>query len=324
MKTSLILSMGALALLASCSSEESVKAPATGAIEFGNLFVNNSTRATDLTNTNIADFTVYGFMGTPAGVVFNGEPVTKVNGIWTYNNLQYWTANQNYWFSGIAPTTNANWTFTPTTEENASAEYNGGGVLAFNNREANGSQDLIYAWSGKVTCETPSTMKKVGLTFNHMLSRVMFTFQNDLKNSNSTFVVRDVKINDAYEEGSIDLTKASPVWSVSKNSLALLFANIGKNIAINTRETTGTNYLIPANYGYNLTFTIDLYQGAQLAATYNHTVTMPEVAMQPGFSYNFVAKINADNINPDEKLYPIEFDVTAVNGFQDADEIVIK
>ena len=51
---------------------------------------------------------------------------------------------------------------------------------------------------------------------------------------------------------------------------------------------------------------------------------MPEVAMQPGFSYNFVAKINADNINPDEKLYPIEFDVTAVNGFQDADEIVIK
>ena len=32
MKKSLILSMGALALLASCSSEESVKAPATGAI----------------------------------------------------------------------------------------------------------------------------------------------------------------------------------------------------------------------------------------------------------------------------------------------------
>lgn len=307
--------MGALALLASCSSEEEVKAPATGAIEFGNLFVNNATRATDITLENLQDFKVYGFMGDPTGVVFDGETVSKGTTGWTYTNLQYWTANKNYWFSGIAPATGANWTFAPITEATTSGDYTGGGVLTFNNQAANGNQDLIYAWSGKVECATPSTMQKVGLTFNHLLSRVMFTFQNDLKNSNTSIVVRKVNITNAYANGTIDLTKAPLAWTVENPTLSLLFSDIQGNIAVNSKATTGTNYLIPTTFGYNLTFTVDLYQGKVLADTYEHTVTMPAVAMQPGYSYNFVAKLNAQNINPEEELYPIEFTVTAVNGF---------
>lgn len=314
MKKQLILGASALLVLASCSNEEKLSTPPTGAIEFGNLFVNNSTRATDLTDTNLEDFRVYGFMGAPAGVLFDGEIVSNTAGVWTYNNLQYWTANQNYWFSAVAPATGANWTFVQTVTE--AAEYNGGGTITFDNAAANGSQDLLYAWSGKVVCETPSTMKKVGLTFDHLLSRVMFTFQNDLKHPNARIVVKNVKINDAYAEGSIDLTKANAAWSVTKPTLALAFSDAQGRIDINTGKSTGTNYLIPANYAYNLTFTVELWQSEQLAATYEHTVTMPAVDMKRGFSYNFVAKLNADNINPDEKLYPIEFDVTAVNGWE--------
>lgn len=315
MKKSLIFGMAAAAMLASCSNEETVKAPATGAIEFGNLFVNNSTRATDLDNTNLKAFKVYGFMNNPAGVVFDGEVVSRTAGVWTYGNLQYWTAGQNYWFSGIAPVENAHWTYTPSAVE--STEYNGGGTIAFNNANAKGQQDLIYAWSGKVACDAPANMKKVGLTFNHLLSRVMFTFQNDLQNSNSTIVVKDVHITNAFAEGSIDLTVANAAWNASGSTLDLAFENIDGNIdAKGTKKSTGTNYLIPAEFGYNMTFTVELYQGSQLAATYKHTVTMPKIAMQNGYSYNFVAKLNADNINPAEKLYPIEFDVTAINGFE--------
>ncbi len=322
MKKLLFLGAAALALSAtSCSSDEDVKSPAAGVIEFGDLFVDNATRATDLNNTNLEDFKVWGFMGSPAGVVFDGETVSKTAGVWTYNNLQYWTASKSYWFSGVAPATGAHWTFTPAVAE--AAEYNGGGVLAFNNREANGEQDLIYAWSGKVTCETPSTMKKVGMTFDHMLSRVMFTFQNDMKNVNTTIVVKNVRINDAYEEGSIDMTKANPLWSVSKPTLALGFSDFGGNIAITDKGVTGTNYLIPADHAYNLTFTVELWQGGNLAATYNHDVTMPQVDMQRGYSYNFVTKLNADNIDPAGKLYPIEFEVNAVNDWNDAPDTEI-
>ena len=104
MKKLLFLGAAALALSAtSCSSDEDVKSPAAGVIEFGDLFVDNATRATDLNNTNLEDFKVWGFMGSPAGVVFDGETVSKTAGVWTYNNLQYWTASKSYWFSGVAP-----------------------------------------------------------------------------------------------------------------------------------------------------------------------------------------------------------------------------
>lgn len=324
MKKQLIFGAAALALFASCSNEEKVAAPATGAIEFGNLFINNSTRATDLTLANLEDFKVYGFMGAPSGVIFDGETVSKAAGVWTYSNLQYWTANKNYWFSAVAPATGANWTYTASTIE--APEYNGAGTIAFDNAAANGSQDLLYAWSGKVTCETPSTMKPVGLTFDHLLSRVMFTFQNDLKHPNSRIVVKNVKVNDAFAEGSIDLTKANPAWVASKQTLALAFADAPGRIDINTTGSTGTNYFIPAAAAYSLTFDVELWQGEQLADTYHHSVTMPQVTMGQGHSYNFVAKLNADNINPDEKLYPIEFTVNDVNGWiQEADqEIPVK
>lgn len=316
MKSKFYLGIAALALLTSCANEDEVKSPAAGAIEFGNLFVNNSTRAVDASLANLEDFKVYGFMGTPAGVVFDGEVVSKTAGVWTYGNLQYWTAGNNYWFSAVAPSTDANWQYTPTTVE--AAEYNGGGTLAFDNAAANGEQDLLYAWSGKIVCDAPASMKKVGLTFDHQLSRVMFTFQNDLKNSNTTIVVKDVKINDAFAEGSIDLTKANAAWSTSKPTLALAFGDFGKNIAINTKGSTDTKYLIPANKGYNMTFTVEMYHGANLAGTFYHTVTMPVVDMQRGYSYNFVTKLNEKNINPEYELAPIEFDVTAVNGWENA------
>lgn len=310
MKKQLIFGAAALFMAVGCTNEEKIDMPSKGAIEFGNLFVDNSTRATDLTLENLENFKVYGFMATPAGVVFNGETVSKTAGKWTYNNLQYWTAGQNYWFSAVAPATDAFWSFTPSAVE--AQEYNGGGTIAFNNKDANGSQDLLYAWSNKVVCETPSTMKPVGLTFKHMLSRAMFTFQNDLKHPNARLVVKNVKISNAYEEGSIDLTKANPAWAPSKPTLSLTFADADGRIEINSKKSTGTNYLIPAKAIYDLSFTVELWQSEQLAATYVHSVKMPEVTMLPGNSYNFIAKLNADNVNPDEKLYPIEFDVEAV------------
>ena len=75
--------------------------------------------------------------------------------------------------------------------------------------------------------------------------------------------------------------------------------------------------MISANRAYNLTFTVELYQGGHLAGTYNHTVTVPAVNMLRGYSYNFTAKIDASNVDPDTELRPIEFEVTGVNGFTD-------
>lgn len=326
MRKLIFLGCAAAAVLASCSNEEPVAMPKSSAVSFDNAFVNNSTRATDITAANIEDFNVYAFMGNPAGVVFAGETVTKneTTGEWEYENLQYWTPVNTYWFSAVAPVTGAHWTYAPITE--TADSYLGGGTLSFNNEAANGEQDLLYAWKPSILCES-TTMSKVGFTFDHQLSRVKFTFQNDFNNSLATIVVKDVKITDAVADGTLDLNVAAPAWVCGNGTFTLAFdnyavvdgeGNTNSHIAAKGGQgATGTKYMISANRAYNLTFTVELYQGGHLAGTYNHTVTVPAVNMLRGYSYNFTAKIDASNVDPVTELRPIEFEVTGVNGFVD-------
>lgn len=67
--------------------------------------------------------------------------------------------------------------------------------------------------------------------------------------------------------------------------------------------------MIPATKKYNLTFTVTrVHHG--VTDVYNHNVTLPETTMTQGMSYQFVAKLTAENINPEEELCPIKFTAT--------------
>ena len=118
------------------------------------------------------------------GLIFTGEAVTKgADNAWTYINTQYWTAGKEYWFSAIALTTDAQWTYAV----NSKVE---GGIITFENGD--GTQDLLYAYSGKVSCTTPAEQGAVSFTFNHLLSRVKFNFTNSMGNDNITLKVTEV------------------------------------------------------------------------------------------------------------------------------------
>ena len=43
-----------------------------------------------------------------------------------------------------------------------------------------------------------------------------------------------------------------------------------------------------------------------VTTTYHHTAPIT-TTMEMGMSYNFVANINASNVDPDNELFPIEF-----------------
>ena len=80
-------------------------------------------------------------------------------------------------------------------------------------------------------------------------------------------------------------------------------------------------YLIPANKAYNVTFTVDLYQAGVKLDTYSRTATIPATEMKSGMSYDIKTTLTANNTSDDGKLYPIEFKVTGVEGWDTYNEV---
>lgn len=310
----------ALAGLAACSTDEVVSRPEGAVIGFDNAFVENSTRANDLTAGNF-DFGVYGSVinsQNQQGMIFTNQKVAKDG---TYSPLQYWIAGATYNFVAFAPFTNAQWAYTPTVTTAAE-----NGVLTFDNTGAN--QDLLFATANKTTAATlTATPGKVGFTFDHVLSRVRFTFTNGFTSGgNIKLLVTDVHITDAYAEG--EMAVPAKTWTVEagKKTLNIDFDDVLKaegsketdaRLAEGMTSSTEHFYLIPAEASYEVTFTVALYQAGVLVDTYNHTATL-SYNMQPGYSYDIKATLNPSNTSDEGEIFPIEFQVTGVNGWTNA------
>ena len=302
MKKLFIMGLAAMGMaLTACNSDETVEMAKGNAIGF-KTFVNNSTRAAnDATTTNLESFKVWGLMnkGDKTGTPFVAKEVTKANGTWSYTPPVYWEKDYAYSFVALAP--NEAYTFTAPTAINT------WGSLTFENGD--GETDLIYATAKQETVPANGCPAPVSLTFNHMLSRVRFQFENGMLDG-SKLTVSNVKINDAYTSGTATLAEqlADLTWNPVQGTGAIVFGNAAA-MDPNAKAETAHKYMIPATKKYNLTFTVTrVHHG--VTDTYNHTVTLPETTMTQGLSYQFVAKFTAENINPDQVLCPIQFTAT--------------
>lgn len=302
MKKLFIMGLAAMGLaLTACNSDETVEMAKGNAIGF-KTFVNNSTRAAnDVTTDGLEAFKVWGLMnkGDQTGTPFVGKEVTKANGTWSYQTPVYWEKGYAYSFVALAP--NEAYTFTAPTAINT------WGSLTFDNGD--GETDLIYATAKQETVPANGCPAPVSLTFNHMLSRVRFQFENGMLDG-SKLTVSNVKINDAYTSGTATLAEqlADLTWNPVQGTGAIVFGNAAA-MDSNTKAETAHKYMIPATKKYNLTFTVTrVHHG--VTDVYNHTVTLPETTMTQGLSYQFVAKFTAENINPDQVLCPIQFTAT--------------
>mgnify|MGYP002673068247 CR=1 FL=1 len=300
MKKFFIMGMAAMGLaLTACNNDETVDVAKGNAIGF-NSFVNNSTRATDATNANFESFKVWGLMndGEKTGTPFVGKDVTKANGAWSYGTPVYWEKGYAYSFVALAP--NDAYTFTAPTEINT------WGSLTFANKT--GETDLLYATQKQAAVTGNTCPAPVALTFNHMLSRVRFQFENGMLDG-SELTVTDVKIIDAYTNGTATLAEdlTNLTWATDATTGELTFDNAAKvDIAKDAKCETGHKYMIPATKAYKVTFTVTRNHNG-VTDSYNHSVTLPETTMTQGLSYQFVAKFTANNIDPDNELCPIVF-----------------
>lgn len=315
-KNLFLIGLAAIGMLfASCSNDETVEvAKNQNGIQFKS-FVNNSTRATDLTTNNLTDFQVWGIMkkDNQIGKPFVGTQVTKAGGAWSYGTPVYWEKGYQYSFVAVAPSGVFEMVEAP-------ANYQDYGKVKFNN--GRGDTDLLWAFNDKglVTWEGDVCPAAVDLTFNHMLSRVRFNFVNAMDDG-SLLTVKDVTITNACTDGTVQLIadNAGLEWA-AEGGAALLFDDAAETgFAQDASCTTGHKYMIPTTKAYNVTFVVERAHNG-VVDTYNHTVALTEMEMESGKSYQFKAEFTAQNINPDGALCPIVFtaDVNEWDAWGDA------
>lgn len=331
MKKIFLIGLTAAAMLASCSNDETVEMAQQKAISFSNAFVNNGTRSIvdpSFTTTSLNDFAVYGF--TQNGQIFDGVKVSKGGAAstgWSYDNVQYWVPGNTYTFGAIAPYSVAGNVSNVTLPTGAAKV---GMEVAFTNTDA-GQVDLLHAAPTQIagTDVTASYTTPVSMTFNHQLSKVKFSFVNAVGEGYNV-KVKDVKIKDAYKDGTLTVAATENTWGgqTSKN-LELNFGNVvdnasGTNAAFiantKTLESYNEKLMIPMGTDtYTVSFTAEMYKGTVLLGTYPHTVQIKNVEFKLGYCYNFKASLTHENITGEGELKPIEFKLAGINDWNDVD-----
>ena len=309
----IFIAIMAVAAAVSCSTELTVDAPKGAAIAFDNAFVENATRAADIDAEGIkaVGFGVTGYIVNTAGdqgKIFNNQQVAWNGSAYAYSPAQYWTAGNTYTFAALVPYTGAQWTYAATDAFN--------GEISFNNAAAAANQDLLYSYHSETMPESiVSTPAAVEFTFNHILSRVKFSFKNGFgEGENITLKVKDVVVTNVHSNGTVAVVDgAVQDWTVGESTFNRAFGNAGENIlAVGAKGTTEHFYFIPAAATYNLTFVVELYQANVLADTYNRTANVT-LSLEKGKSYELTATLNNLNTSDDGELYPIEFNVDEVD-----------
>ena len=324
----LFVSVLAIAGLVACSQEQTLVQQGPAPMEFGAAFVENATRADkaedpSITTATIEGFDVWGFMDSAEGVVFVDEDVTGSQGNFTYVNTQYWAPGHNYYFAALAPMNSPNVTETLASGD---AAYYGLGTISFN--VTDGAEDLLYSAVGPIASPAAdaTTVEPVKFQFNHMLSKVKFSFTNGFDNDNAFIDVKNIKMV-VPKTGTINLAVAdwwsTNQWVLDGTTTEIAFGDACNRTGRNGKqESADERIILPADatQKYTVTFDVVLYQGTVEAYKGTKTVTIENVALEIGKAYNFKAELNASNIMADgTELLPIVFDVEEVKDWVTAE-----
>ena len=307
MKKSIISAIAILSL-AACMQDEVVSVNQPDAIVFDNAYVENTTRATTSfdSNDDLDRFNVWGFIGTPAITLFEGTEVFRSNGGWSYEGgLRYWVPGKDYCFAAIAPADSDNWslrTYDDAMDDYLMSEY-GLGILTYTN--VDGSEDLIYSAS-HVVAEAGNN-QPVSFHFRHLLSKVRFSFVNDMRNPDINIRISDITMKSPLI-ASIDLASETPEWASHDDNNVLCFDSSALMAYPGSTCSTEDLFVIPSvsSIPYEITFKIEavtygvsgtedvLYSGVKKLSVSGDVLEM-------GTSYNLLATITPDIL--DEGTY---------------------
>lgn len=333
MKKNLILMGAAIAALSSCTQSEVLDVPESKAIRFSS-FVDKPTRAVTEV-TGLTNFYVFGNFGTESpysGIAYNNESNTQ-----TY----YWAATGNkYKFGAYANGENGK--LTSTTQVSFSPTAGTDGTLTFTNYapQDNDGKDLVaaipttYEVNGSENDQT-----KVDLTFKHLLSQVKFTFKTTDADT-YTLRIHDIKIdNNAISKTNCTFDGTTITWATDgADKQGYTYKEIA-DIAVATAlegekapyQGSSVEMVIPQSGTdkIEVTFSATVSGGGLEPKTGNFKASLgyskgsvegtTDNTWTPGYRYNYIATINADQIDPNLEEKKIDFTVS-VDTWKDANE----
>ena len=330
--------LGALAIagLVACvqTEEVGVSNPADGQIAFGG-YVGNQSRAAVDNSTDISElnhFTVWGYMDMSVGQIFNNELVTKdvATNAWTYEGTQYWAAGHDYRFFAITPYGDPKVPSHVTITPSADPIVDGLGTITFTNEE--GKEDVLYA--SKTESTVTAIPEKVTFQFNHLLSKVKFTFTNGYDGEFATIAVKNVTMEVPYK-GTVKLdesVKTQYTWENLEGTKTLEFGPVeggAQLVCGDVKEADEELLTIPAGVDqtYKVTFDVIVYQGEpdangdQVSTTHHFESIIADKALVAGTSYNFTATIDADALNAKAIVFDAKVDEWEKDGDTPLDPI---
>lgn len=300
----------ALAAFAACQKNEVIEVPQGTAIAF-NTFVDKSTKVTeadDMSTANLKSFGLYGWRtGETTLQNFSAQKVTANNGVCTYSPVQYWENGYTYQFEAVSPEAAEG----VLAVESAVA----GSKLTFT---SNSITDLVWARPEAVTyTATENAPAPVELTFQHLLSRVMFRVHNQFpENAAAKITVKEITINDAVKTATLTPVNANEAWAATEKGLTVNFdeSKLVDIAAGGNYAETDHMYLIPADItSVTLKYTLD-QNGVETDYDFTYTFgeggnTTPEgsLSLTRGMSLRINVVLNEQNIDPENPLFPIVF-----------------
>ena len=321
----------AAATFASCSQDEVMEVAEKQAIQFGNTFVGNSTRAVDpsYSSNTIQSFQLFGTVNNVS--IYNNVTVenkTAENSateagykkVWYCPVTQYWVEGAAYKFIAIidGDKKDGDKVITSTAVTNGMPT-----TITYN---ADGVTDLLCNTQTRTGAATNGV---VGFTFTHLLSKVYFTFKNEMPSETKyTYKVSNVKIiSGLYKSGTYTIEPAQGVapWSLGTGLTEanvtdddLSFGNIvaddksteAVNLQYNVGKTSqDARLILPGNQTLKVQYTVEILYDNNSVKTETKTA---EITNANGTAYKFEAN-HVYNITGTLKLdlqKPIQFTVT--------------
>lgn len=268
------------ATLVSCAKDETIAVNKGEAIQFGNAFVENSTRAAvdpSYKASTLAYFDVYGAVN---GVnIFDGDRVAR-------NNKAYgvaWDMDSNaptqYWIAG------ASYIFDAVVDATAVATDNNTGLPTALTYNMAGQKDMLHS---RVIPTTNSGL--VTFNFTHLLSKVKFTVENDSEvNTKYRYTVTGITLTNVYTQG--DYAIPAYTWgntTVGTYSIADMTIAGGA-----TEECASEVLLIPGvNIGISFNVNAQIHDGEKwVTLTTTPVVKTGVKTLVANNAYNFIATV---------------------------------
>ena len=305
----LFIAMLAVAAVTACAKDEAISIDRQ-AIGFGNPFVENAVRA-DYSGNLINSFKVYGTVTGNGNTVtlYNGATVTRGTATYgspfTCTQTEYWVPNCSYAFQAVVDGAIADGKIAYTVGQDS---------------DNDGISDLLYATAAATTNEaaTPSgdiANDCVVFTFEHLLSKVGFTFTNTTGGKYS-YDVTSVSFVDYNKVGTYTIGgdtnadgKDDGSWGsyTIEPTTALSFGVPGVVASTTPVSAPTTHQIIPGTQTLKVTINYDIY--------YDGKNVSPNLSVTEDLEYPF-AKNTAYNIAVELPApgQPIQFSVAATDG----------